>query len=514
MKPVYLGIDASTQSMTGIVIDCGSSEILASESVNFEGELPQYGTSAGVCVSEKNPLEVWSYPLMWLDALEILLKRISKYVDLQTVRAVSGSGQQHATVWLNSASAFAACDCSKSLAENIKPFLSMEKSPVWLDASTSVECAEIAGAAGGNDKVLQKTGSVVIERFSGAQIREISKKEPEIYRATKRIHLNSSFMCSVMCGADSPVDFCDGSGMNLMDLRNFSWDSEMLAACAQNLEGKLPKLAPPAAVVGKISPYLSEKYGFDKNAGVVIFTGDNPSSLVGLGASGKGSAAVSLGTSDTFFCSMENFSPIENAHVFCNPNGGYMGLVCFRNGSLARDKFRCLMGVDWRFFDEEAFAGYFPSIDGKMILPFFVDEISPKLRASAPVFSGFCDRDSKESRIRAFVEGQALNICLQAKKMGSIPQKIILTGGASKSFGIAQTFADVFGSQIFRLASSQNSAALGAAIRAASPDFELGFLESAFCPLLPASAPRPGTREIYLKKLNLFENMLKTQKDF
>ena len=56
MKPVYLGIDASTQSMTGIVIDCGSSEILASESVNFEGELPQYGTSAGVCVSEKNPL--------------------------------------------------------------------------------------------------------------------------------------------------------------------------------------------------------------------------------------------------------------------------------------------------------------------------------------------------------------------------------------------------------------------------------------------------------------------------
>ena len=158
MKPVYLGIDASTQSMTGIVIDCGSSEILASESVNFEGELPQYGTSAGVCVSEKNPLEVWSYPLMWLDALEILLKRISKYVDLQTVRAVSGSGQQHATVWLNSASAFAACDCSKSLAENIKPFLSMEKSPVWLDASTFVECAEIAGAAGGKRQSPPKDG--------------------------------------------------------------------------------------------------------------------------------------------------------------------------------------------------------------------------------------------------------------------------------------------------------------------------------------------------------------------
>ena len=119
MKPLYLGIDASTQSMTGTVIDCGTSTVLLSESVNFEKDLPQYATQSGVCVSPDNPLEVWSYPLMWLDALEMLLGRISKSVDMKKISAVSGSGQQHATVWLNSQSAFSPYDISKRLSENI-----------------------------------------------------------------------------------------------------------------------------------------------------------------------------------------------------------------------------------------------------------------------------------------------------------------------------------------------------------------------------------------------------------
>ena len=185
-----------------------------------------------------------------------------------------------------------------------------------------------------------------------------------------------------------------------------------------------------------------------------------------------------------------------------------MGLVCFRNGSLAREKFRELMGVDWKFFDETSFENYAPVNDGKIILPFFVDEISPKISSAAPMFFGFCSADSKQSRIRAFIEGQVFNIYLQAKKLGSIPEKIVLTGGASKSFGIARTFADVFGSEIYRLETSQNSAALGAAIRAASRDYELAGLESSFCPLIHVCSPRPEAAKVYSEKLKLFEDKL------
>lgn len=512
MRPLYLGIDASTQSMTGIVIDCENSTVIASESVNFERELPEYETSAGVRTAKDNPLVVWSYPLMWLDALEMLFKKISASINMGDISAVSGSGQQHATVWLNSDMAFSSLDFSKSLSDNIGYFLSRKESPVWMDASTSVECSEMSDSAGGASKVLQKTGSIMTERFSGAQIRKISKFEPKIYEATKRIHLNSSFICSILSGLDSPIDFCDGAGMNLMNINDFSWDSEMLDSCAPNLIAKLPKLASASSVAGNISQYLCNKYGFDRNAKVVVFTGDNPSSLVGIGASSEGAAAVSLGTSDTLFSSMEKFVPVENAHIFSNPVGGYMGLLCFRNGSLARDKFREMMGVDWKFFDETAFENYAPKLDKKLILPFFTDEISPKISANGPVFVGFSSEDSKESRIRNFIEGQVFNIYLQAQEMRNIPKKIILTGGASKSSGIAQTFADVFGVEIYTLKTSQNSAALGAAMRAASCDYDMKFLESKFCPLVRSKMPRTCARQVYAHKLNLFRSTFYTNR--
>ncbi len=508
MKPVYLGIDASTQSMSGIVIDCENSAVLASENINFERDLPSYGTKAGVCSSPENPLEIYSYPLMWLDALDMLLQKIAEKININEISAISGSGQQHASVWLNSSKAFSSLSPSKSLANNIKPYLSREKSPVWMDASTAAECMEMAKFAGGDPEVMQRTGSVMTERFSGAQIRKISKREPRIYDGTRRIHLNSSFLCSIFSASDSPIDFCDGAGMNLMNIKDCSWDQKMLSACAQELDKKLPSLASPNTVVGNVGEYFSKKYGFNGNAKVVIFTGDNPSSLVGLGASAENTAAISLGTSDTYFCSIKNFSPIENAHIFRNPAGAYMGLACFRNGSLARDKFRQLMNVDWKFFDETAFENYAPLCDGKFILPFFIDEISPKISSNGPRYVGLSPKDSKETQIRTFIEGQAFNIYLQARRFGETPKKIILTGGASKSQGIAQTFADVFNSEIYGLKASQNSAALGAAIRAASCDFPIDSLAAKFCPLIHLKSPRPEAAKVYSEKLETFSGFL------
>lgn len=96
--------------------------------------------------------------------------------------------------------------------------------------------------------------------------------------------------------------------------------------------------------------------------------------------------------------------------------------------------------------------------------------------------------------------------------MGNIPKKIILTGGASKSSGIAQTFADVFGVEIYTLKTSQNSAALGAAMRAASCDYDMKFLESKFCPLVRSKMPRTCARQVYAHKLNLFRSTFYTNR--
>lgn len=507
--PLHLGIDASTQSMSAVLIDAERPECALCESVNFERELPQYGTSAGAVAEEENPLEVWSYPLMWLDALDMLMLKLARRANLAEVVSVSGDGQQHASVWLNTPDAFLGLDPSKSLSQNLRPHLSRTRSPIWLDASTKEECAEMAAAAGGDERVLQKTGSVMTERFTGAQMRKIFKREPDVWRATRRIHLNSSFLCSALCGSDAPVDFGDGAGMNLMNLSSLSWDADMLGACAPNAGEKLPKLAPSSTVAGCVCEYFQKKYGFSKGVKVAIFTGDNPSSLVGSGDSSAGRATVSLGTSDTFFCALEKFSAAENAHIFGNPSGGFMGLVCFRNGSLARERLKDSLGIDWNLFDG-SFESYEPRADSKFILPFYADETSPKLRATAPAFFGFERPPEKIETVRAFIEGQCFNMFLQAQRLGGRPGKITLTGGASKSEAIAQCLADVFEAEIFTISGSVNSAALGAAMRAAQwgGGESLEKLEAAFCKKSRFKSPRKEAARAYEKKIPEFAKLL------
>jgi sugar (pentulose or hexulose) kinase len=101
--------------------------------------------------------------------------------------------------------------------------------------------------------------------------------------------------------------------------------------------------------------YFVNKYGLNPEALATVWTGDNPASVIGLGLIKPGQVAISLGTSDTFFGTMQKCQTDENGegHVFGSPAGGYMTLICFKNGSLAREKIRELYGIpDWKEFGE------------------------------------------------------------------------------------------------------------------------------------------------------------------
>lgn len=50
---------------------------------------------------------------------------------------------------------------------------------------------------------------------------------------------------------------------------------------APGLREKLGRPVPSSTVLGTVSSYLAERYGFNQNCKVVAFTGDNPASLAG-----------------------------------------------------------------------------------------------------------------------------------------------------------------------------------------------------------------------------------------
>lgn len=513
---MFLGLDSSTQSLTAVVIQPATGEIACQISVNFGADLPQYGSPSGFIPGGIDG-EVHSNPLMWLDALDLLFAKLVDAVDLSKIEMIAGSGQQHGSVYLDASfeNLITALDPEASLTAQIFPALTRRTSPIWMDTSTGVECAEITAALGGSAEVCRRSGSIAIERFTGPQIRRFSKKDPAAYARTGRIHLVSSFIASVISGKSAPIDHGDGAGMNLLNLANLAWDKQLVDATAPCLMEKLPKAAAATTVQGKVSSYFVEKYGLSGECRCALFTGDNPASLVGMGATAPGNIVISLGTSDTFFAAMPGPKTDPNGfgHVFGNPAGGFMSLICFRNGSLAREALRDSLGLDWSAFDREALAATRDAAGQNLMLPFFGPEITPRRDCSGPVLSGSTAFESGVDpalRVRALLEGQFLNMRLHSQWMEVKAERLRLTGGASKNDGIAQMAADVFQAPVERLDVS-NSAALGAAlIAAAAAGHDLTALQKVFCQASPGSVlvPDAALGPVYQDALTRYSVLL------
>jgi len=468
MARLFLGLDSSTQSLSAIVIDTDTRRIVYEGSLGFDKTLTHYGTRNGTLRSP-DPLVVHSPPLMWAEALDVLFGQMKKEgVPLGDILAISGSGQQHGSVYLNdrAADALAKLNPAKNLVENLRGVFSRATSPIWMDSSTSAECAEIREALGGVKATAQQTGSDTFERFTGPQIRKFYKTETASYDNTKSIALVSSFMASILAGKIAPIDHGDGAGMNLMNIQSKTWHPDALEATAPNLNAKLPPLAESWKIIGKVSPYFVTKYGLNPDAQALVWSGDNPCSVIGLGLIEEGNVAVSLGTSYTYFGCMKQCRVDERGEgsVFGAPTGDYMTLICYTNGSLACERIRDQYGLDWKGFNRMILASP-PGNNGGILLPWFEPEIVP--RVNKPGIHRFnLDPKDAAANCRAIVEAQTMSMRIHSGWMQIKPTRIYATGGGSVDSAILQIMADVMNCPVFRIEVSK-SAALGAALRAA-----------------------------------------------
>src|SRR5205823_1439954 len=220
---------------------------------NFDRDFPHHGTRSGV-LPHADPLVATSSPLLWAEALDCfmgILARDSR-LDLRERRAVAGAAQQHGSVYLNAAATpgLARLDPRQPLVTQLSGVLSRAEAPIWMDSSTTAQCAAIAASVGGNDALARLTGSRAFERFTGPQIRKYHEQDPSGYAATERIHLVSSFLASLLIGAHAPIEPGDGAGMNLMDLAAGRWSGVAMRATAAGFDPTWARHAFGAATVG------------------------------------------------------------------------------------------------------------------------------------------------------------------------------------------------------------------------------------------------------------------------
>lgn len=484
---LFLGFDSSTQSLKATVLDYNL-RIVLSETVHFDSELLHYKTKDGVYRDPSGNGRVVSSPLMWVEALDLILNKLKK-ADLKfdKVRAISGSGQQHGSVyWRKGAleSILKGVNPKYPLAVQLQDAFSTNESPIWMDSSTTSQCREIEKAVGGAAELAFLTGSRAHERYTGPQIRKLYETQKDVYDNTERISLVSSFMASLFIGGYASIDESDGAGMNLMDLKERTWSKEALEATAPDLEEKLGSLAPSYAIAGNLSTYFIERFMFDKNCLVIQWSGDNPNSLAGLALNRPGDLAISLGTSDVVFGITTEPHPGLEGHVLPNPvdPNCYMVMLVYKNGSLTREEVRnrCANG-SWDTFNN--FLDQTPPLNGGKLGFYFKEpEILPALPVGIHRYKLSNYEDHAEggvtiqnvsefdapSEVRAIIEGQFLSMRAHTERIGmpTPPERLIATGGASANSQLLSVIASIFGCAVYTV-ERPDSASLGAALRAA-----------------------------------------------
>lgn len=507
--PLYLGFDLSTQQLKAIVVD-SDLQTVAQAKVDFDADFKAaYHITHGVHHRDSTG-EVYAPVAMWVESLDLVLKRLKDAmpVPMSRIRGVSGSGQQHGSVYWNehAEKILGGLKPSEDLVGQIKGALANEWSPNWQDQSTQKECDAFDAELGDREALAEVTGSGAHHRFTGPQIMRQRKVNPDMYKASTRISLISSFLASLFLGDIAPLDISDVCGMNLWDMKTQTWSDGLLkltAGSQDDAEILKMKLGEPSsdggASFGTVCNYFVDKHGFSKECQVISFTGDNPATILALPLRPL-DAIVSLGTSTTFLMNTPKYKPDGSYHFFNHPTteGHYMFMLCYKNGGLAREKIRDQLpkpengATGWENFNEAAVQT--PPLDvtskedrAKLGLYFYLRETVPNIRAGNFRFTAAQDGSDlrqeeagfdEKTDARIIVESQALSMRLRSQnlvhapdaagKLPAQPRRIYLVGGGSLNPAIAEIMGSVLGGceGVYKLDVGGSACALGGAYKA------------------------------------------------
>jgi xylulokinase len=401
------GIDSSTQSVKVVIRDAQTGELIR----EARGSHPD-GTEVE--------------PRHWWDALQKTLKDAG---GLSDVEAISVGGQQHGLVALD------------SNGEVIRPAL------LWNDTRSAKQAEELNKEAGGNQKIADATGSVLLAAFTASKVRWVAENEPENAKKIAALALPHDWVSWKLQEKNDLnllfTDRSEASGTGYFNPVTSQYDRSILAkALGSDRDVILPRIVP------------GNEFGGQTPTGAKIGAGagDNAAAAFGLQAK-PGDVIVSLGTSGTAFSVSATPTHDGSGSVagFADVSGIYLPLVCTLNAARILDAATHILNVNFDRLSELALSAP-AGANGLSLLPYFEGERTPNRPDATGVMSGMkLENSNPECIARAMIEGM---LCGLADAVDSLTQlgvdvnRILLIGGAAKNPAVGQIASALFGREV------------------------------------------------------------------
>ena len=397
---------------------------------------------------------------------------------------------------------------------------------VWLDQRKASGLKPIQGIWGLVFRFAGLTKTVAYLQAE-AEANWIKNHQPEIWNKTAKYLLLSGYLNYRLTGRY--IDSIAGQvGYIPFDYRRLRW------ASARNWRWQvlpitpdmLPALAAPGQILGQLIPDAAASMGLPQGLPVVAAAADKACEVIGCGALKADTACVSYGTTATVNVTHNTYlEPIRllPAYPSALPDHYSLEVQVYRGYWMVRwfkEQFgqpeiqrASALGVDAESLFEDMLDVVEPGTMGLILQPFWSPGLKfPGTEAKGAVV-GFGDVHARAHLYRAILEGIAYALREGKERIERRTRvrvnKLLVTGGGSRSRNALQLTADVFGLPVARPRTDDTSA-LGAAINAAvglkfHPDYSSAV--KSMVRLAPCLEPDPTAhrrydalyRDVYLK---------------
>jgi len=466
---LVLGIDVSTTATKAVLVDGKGTVAGIGQAV--------YGLATPHPLwSEQDPDDWW---IGAESAIRQVLSEMGGHAD--EVEAIGLTGQMHGAVLLDDADRV------------LRPAI------LWNDQRTGAECDLIREAVGA-ERLIAITGNDALTGFTAPKLVWVREHEPEVWARIAHVLLPKDYVRLQLTG-EHAIDKADAAGTLLLDLAARDWSPAVLDALGIPAAW-LPPTHEGPAVIGRVTEAAAAATGLRAGTPVVAGGGDQSANGVGVGAVAAGTTALSLGTSGVIFASTDQplFDPGGRVHAFCHavPERWHMmSVMLSAAGSLRwfRDALAPGTGYDELLAGvDEVPAGS----EGLWFLPYLSGERSPHPDPLARgAFVGLTVAHDRRHLARAVLEGVAyglrdgLDLMLAAGMPA--PEQIRISGGGTASPLWRQILADVLGTELATVSTTEG-AAYGAALLAAVGSGWFASVDGAVTALVtvtPSAVPGP-----------------------